>query len=210
MLGEKPKSLSLLTMIDIRDCTDSDGVLTIPENISIANGTVSNAIEYSFKDFGENAFEYDDAIKKIILPASIKSIKWGFYRCDNFTAFEVNPENTSFCSVDGVLYSKDKKTLIIYPIAHGKEYDVIEGVKKINNKAFRSSIIEKVRLPESLEYIGANAFHDCKNLKELNIPDGIIEIEPNNQNIDIDCFYKGDKYKYNELANKLRDKKILK
>ena len=46
-----------------------------------------------------------------------------FSYCYDLTRINVSANNHSFCSVDGVLYSKDGKTLINYPCAHaGKLY----------------------------------------------------------------------------------------
>lgn len=48
-----------------------------------------------------------------------------------------------------------------------------EGVERIEEKAFQNTGITQIHLPQSLKYIGANAFTDCKNLKEISIPKGV-------------------------------------
>ncbi len=49
-----------------------------------------------------------------------------------------------------------------------KDFAVVDGTVQIASAAFGDCLkIEKVTLPESVTYIGENAFRDCKNLKEI-------------------------------------------
>lgn len=76
-------------------------------------------------------------------------------------------ENDYFTVVDNVLYTKDMKTLVLYPggIAQN-EFTVPEGVTRIEALAFRENDnLTKVILPESLVSIGHKAFYSCANLK---------------------------------------------
>ena len=75
--------------------------------------------------------------------------------------------NDYFTVVDNVLYTKDMKTLVLYPggIAQN-EFTVPEGVTRIEALAFRENDnLTKVILPESLVSIGHKAFYSCTNLK---------------------------------------------
>lgn len=76
-------------------------------------------------------------------------------------------ENDYFTVVDNVLYTKDMKTLVLYPggIAQN-EFTVPEGVTRIEALAFRENDnLTKVILPESLVSIGHKAFYSCAALK---------------------------------------------
>lgn len=75
--------------------------------------------------------------------------------------------NDYFTVVDNVLYTKDMKTLVLYPggIAQS-EFTVPEGVTRIEALAFRENDnLTKVILPESLVSIGHKAFYSCAALK---------------------------------------------
>ncbi len=75
--------------------------------------------------------------------------------------------NDYFTVVDNVLYTKDMKTLVLYPggIAQN-EFTVPEGVTRIEALAFRENDnLTKVILPESLVSIGHTALYSCANLK---------------------------------------------
>lgn len=75
--------------------------------------------------------------------------------------------NDYFTVVDNVLYTKDMKTLVLYPggIAQN-EFTVPEGVTRIEAFAFRENDnLTKVILPESLVSIGHTALYSCAALK---------------------------------------------
>ena len=75
-------------------------------------------------------------------------------------------------SIDGVLYSKDEKTLIAYP--SGKDsasYTVNEKTTTIQNSAFYGNKnLETITLPKKLKKIGALSFYNTKSLKSIEIP----------------------------------------
>lgn len=59
------------------------------------------------------------------------------FACRTLEAYEVDPENQWFESIDGVLYSKDRKVLVAYPARKaGETYYMEEGCKMILELAF--------------------------------------------------------------------------
>jgi len=89
-----------------------------------------------------------------------------FYGCRNLAAIEVAPENSAFCSVDGVVFTKDMTALVAYP--NGKaslHYEIPQGVVTIQEGAFGdSAYLASVTLPNSATTIGKRAFAYCGNL----------------------------------------------
>lgn len=87
-------------------------------------------------------------------------------------------ENTAFESRDGVLFSKDGKTLIAVPRDYSqRHYKVPEGVEKIGERAFaRCDNLISVSLPSTAEIIEAEAFADCSKLEEVEIPRSVKEV----------------------------------
>lgn len=75
--------------------------------------------------------------------------------------------NDYFTVVDNVLYTKDMKTLVLYPGGLTQsEFAIPEGVTRIEALAFRGNDnLTKVILPESLVSIGHTALYSCANLK---------------------------------------------
>ena len=86
--------------------------------------------------------------------------------------------NASFRSVDGVLFSKDGKTILAFPAGREEtEYTTPDSVTGIGATAFagRNNLAE-VTIGDSVTRIGAGAFHCCQNLTTVSIGDSVTEI----------------------------------
>lgn len=86
-------------------------------------------------------------LESVHLPKSMKDF-WGgcFASCNSLKEVTVDPDNPWFCSIDGIVYTKDQKELVFYP--PGKE-----------NAEFS--------VPEGCSIIGRYAFAYCENLKRI-------------------------------------------
>lgn len=97
--------------------------------------------------------------------------------CPVLSTIAIADDNAKFVSVDGVLYSKDKETLIKYPMGKNNQSFVIPNtVIVIGKNAFSYTKIESVILPESITSIGVSAFSNCTELASINLPNSIREI----------------------------------
>ena len=104
----------------------------------------------------------------IKIPQTITKMDWSFWNCRNLKAIEVDEHNKYYCSIDGVLFSRDHKTLYAYPNNRGRIYDVPEGVEIIEKFAFKDcDEIEILMLPSSIKRIKLNAFYRATNLKKI-------------------------------------------
>lgn len=118
---------------------------------------------------GEGAFLNCNELVSLRLPASLSSFDPAMLGCKKLTDLTVSENNPNFSSVDGVLFSKDKTTLVYYlPTREDAEYTVPDGTKEIADKAFSENVsLAKVTLPASLERVGANAFSNCMSLETV-------------------------------------------
>lgn len=118
---------------------------------------------------GEGAFLNCNELVSLRLPASLSSFDPAMLGCKKLTDLTVSENNPNFSSVDGVLFSKDKTTLVYYlPTREDAEYTVPDGTKEIADKAFSENVsLTKVTLPASLERVGANAFSNCMSLETV-------------------------------------------
>ncbi len=125
-----------------------------------------------------NSFSHMSSLKKLNIPKSTWYIGSGFNDCDNLTEIDVDPENPSYTSEDGVLFDKEKTKLICYPSGKKEnEYTVPETIERIMNNAFAYSKLESINLPEKLKIIGQCAFCDSAYLTKISIPESIEIIE---------------------------------
>lgn len=140
--------------------------LIIPDEVLIDGQT------YKVSEIRASVFLNQD-IEGIKLGANIKTIDdEAFNGLRSLKEFLVDENNLSFTSLDGILYSKDKTTLIKMPIAY-KERDIVikEGTQNIQNYAFNDCLnTESVTLPEGLISIGDYAFTDSRKLTSINFP----------------------------------------
>ena len=116
------------------------------------------------------------------LPAG--EILGSLYDC-NVSAYEVPENHPLFRTVDGVLFSKDGKTLIAYPNARAAaHYDVPAGVERIEAYAMGNEFLKTVSLPIGLKSIGDAAFAGCTRLQSIALPLTVREI---GRDIFFDC-----------------------
>lgn len=109
-----------------------------------------------------------DSLKKITIGKNVKSIgTWAFTNDKSLREFAVDPANEYFTAVDGILFTKDMKTVVAYPPARNIEFDKY-------SKALNTTTYE---IPDGVEVIRANAFFKCGNVTDIKIPDSVKRIE---------------------------------
>ncbi|MBR1410652.1 MAG: chitobiase/beta-hexosaminidase C-terminal domain-containing protein [Prevotella sp.] len=135
----------------------------------------------SFTSFALNKITSCD-IDVLKLPKGLTSItpygNTNNYGQKRIAAFEVASDNDTYKAVNGVLFTKDGKELIVYPYRKsGVAYTVPSGVTTINNWAFYDNDnLETVILPAGLIEIEKSAFSNCGNLYECKLPSSLTKI----------------------------------
>lgn len=84
--------------------------------------------------------------------------------------------NNKLASVDGIIYTKDMKQLIICPEEHGGDVIIPEGVEVISAQAFNYCNVTSISLPSTLPFIASSAFDNCK-MQHIDFGTGIKCIE---------------------------------
>ena len=144
--------------------------------ISLTNVTMPNSIT----TIRQNAFISCTSLTNITIPDSVVTIeKTAFVHCENLLSIIVD-ENNQYYSNDkyGVLFNKDKTTLIYYPGGCIKtNYTVPEGTLTIGDSAFVYAYkLISVTFANSVIRIGKYAFDGCDKLTTVIIPDSVTEI----------------------------------
>lgn len=110
--------------------TEENGMLPVTSiasgafyaNTSLTSVEIGNGIE----NIGSTAFQSCRKITTMYIPSSVTQIGVGaFLSCVSLKEFSLDTKNPNYCILDGVLYSKDMKTLISYP---GGKSDIIYNI----------------------------------------------------------------------------------
>lgn len=99
------------------------------------------------------------------------------YSSNNLMRINTSDNNQYFKSVDGVLFSKDGKTIVRYPMGKDEEsYTIPEGVIIIGKEAFDYAKIVSINIPNTVTTIESSTFENCKNIQTLTIPNSVMTI----------------------------------
>ena len=128
---------------------------------------------------GNSCFGGTKAIKVINIPKNVQSISsTAFYAYNSPLPLEeinVDPENAYYSSEDGVLYNKDKTTLVRYPCSkEDKLVAIPDTVTEIGENAFQyCQNIESITMNDNVTTLGMLAFYALINLKSITLSNSI-------------------------------------
>ncbi len=153
----------------IIDCDTAVTSAVIPETIN----------EVSVTSIGYEAFEHCNSLTSITIPDSVTSIDdYAFWNCNSLTSINVESNNKNYTSIKGILFNKNKTTIIHYPQGlESKNYEIPNSVTSIWGEAFRGcSSLTSITIPDSVTSIGSYAFGGCSSLTSITIPDSVTSI----------------------------------
>ncbi len=181
---EIPSSVTSIGESAFRNCGFED--ITIPDSV---------------KTIGQEAFWMCNSAESVSISKSVAEIGYGAFKsCSSLTRIDVDEENADYMDIDGILCTKDGKTLLQFPagldissyeVPTGittiatyafsdckfvKTITLPEGLTTIEKSAFDSQYVENINIPNSVTTIQSGAFQYCNSLKSIVIPEGITSI----------------------------------
>ena len=152
------------------DDSTQDGVIDIPDTVT------SGGQSYKVTAIGEYAFNPFRTITKVssvFIPATVTSIGRFAFRCCNSLATVTFAEGSQLKSIGVSAFSGTDP-------AHPrfKEIQIPDSVETIGTNAFHNcQDLESITLPASLETIESSAFSSCRKLSEIKLPASLKAIQ---------------------------------
>ena len=169
---------SSLTTVTIPNSVTSIGSFAFYNCSGLTTVTIPNSVT----SIGSHAFSYCSGLTSVTIPNSVTSIgDLAFYGCSSRTEINVESANTKYTSENGVLFNKDKTTILCYPAGKtGTTYTIPNSVTSIDGSAFSGcSGLTSVTIPNSVTSIGSGAFQNCSGLTSITIPKSVTSIGSN-------------------------------
>ena len=152
-------------------------VYTIPNSVeTIAKGAFAQvqhitAVKLNnVKKISAGAFYSVRNLRNVELGASVETIEDGAITgSPDFTRFAVDSNNPNYTAdAEGIIYTKNKEELVLYPSGRAGEYSTLPTTKKIRKRAFYyAQKVTKVNFNSALENIDNDAFQVTTALKEI-------------------------------------------
>lgn len=177
-----PNSVTLIGKSTFGYCTGltSAAILNSITNNSTfeyCGGLTSVTIGSSVTSIGDLTFSRCSNLKSLTIPNSVTSIGVDvFDNCSSLTTINVDAGNPNYSSDNGVLFDKNKTTLICYPAGKNGAYVIPSSVSSIADYAFRFSGLTSLTIPNSVISIGDWSFGACTGLTSVTIPNSVTQI----------------------------------
>lgn len=152
-------------------------VYTIPASVeTIAKGAFAQVSEITavklnnVKKISAGAFYSVRNLRDVELGASVETIEDGAITgSPDFTRFAVDSNNPNYTAdAEGIIYTKNKEELVLYPSGRAGEYSTLPTTKKIRKRAFYyAQKVTKVNFNSALEDIDNDAFQVTTALNEI-------------------------------------------
>jgi len=171
-----PNSVTIIEMTAFAQCIGLKSVV-IPNSVTYIGdiafkdciGLTSVVISNSVTHIGNLAFRGCTGLTSVTIPGSVITLGVGvFYKCENLSEINIDTGNQYYSSINGVVYNKEKTTLIKCP--EGKEGSLIipNSVNTIENGALSQCVgLLSVTIPNSVTKIEPFAFGGCIGLQEI-------------------------------------------
>lgn len=154
------------------------------------NFSVVKDMSRKVTSIGKYALNCDEKVKVINIGAGVEYVDpKAFYSCWALQRIEVDEANPNYCDIEGVLYSKDKTTIICVPTDHDtyraekyghakydeNGYRIEPATDDPNYEQYKKDVLTYV-VPSSVTTIGQLAFNYA-NMADIYLPEGLTSIE---------------------------------
>ncbi|MBR4237271.1 leucine-rich repeat protein [bacterium] len=178
---ERVNISSLESWCNINFDSQYSNPLSYTHNLYLNDELITNlVIPNTITTIPNYAFYNCSSITSVTIPSSVTYIGQSAFGSPNLQLITVDENNEQYKSIDGCLYTKNGKQLILVPLSIGESIIVPDGVEVIGPYSFyENKLIKTVILPNTITNIWNQAFQNCSSLETIEMQDGIIEIGEN-------------------------------
>lgn len=182
-----PASVTGIGNHAFRNCSSLTSVTIPAATTRILNYTFSGCTKLATVSFAEGskldviaeyAFE-NTGLTSIDIPASLTNIGIeAFVNCPALAAINIAPENTSYTSIEGVVFYMDNTYLYIYPAGKpDTNYEIPSTVEVVCTSAFKGCTkLTSVTFPDGFTAIASEGFAGCTGLTSVTFPSSLTGI----------------------------------
>ena len=152
-----------------------EGVEAVGKNAFSLN-TVLKELPDSIKELGESIGKVEMQDGRIDLPASLEKMSpIAFDRIWEPFDYSISDENKYYTVLEGVLFTKDKKTLVSCPNRETGAYTAAEGTVSVGECAFYGKTLTEITIPKGVTSIGKRAFANS-SIASVELPESVTSI----------------------------------
>lgn len=179
-----PKLTSITVHADNPNYSSSNGSLYSKDGKQLiiypsGRTDTSFSVPSSVEEITYCAFRQPQYLETATVPSSVLIMDAGFLSCSvvdsTLTAINVDAANPNYSSLDGVLFNKEKTTLISYPSSkRAISFTVPASVTRLISLV-QTRYLESILLPDGLITIDTYAFQKSFKLKTIDIPASVTD-----------------------------------
>lgn len=157
---------------------DANNYNTLPSKLVIPSQVIHDEQSYTVIRIDDNTLEYSTNISKLHIPSTISFIAHSGIYTPSIEEYIIADENPFYCSLDGIIYTKDKTDLVQYP-PHKQDsiYFIPNGVQTLQTTSFfNADYIYELQLPLSLKKVDGLAFYG-QRLETIILQDSVQSID---------------------------------
>lgn len=227
---ELPGTLSVIGNYAFRYCYALESIVIHENTTNLGKGAFWQCTSLSDVELRTKATMLPDdffygcsGLANITIPASVSSLGAGCFSGTALETFKVDPRNTYFKAIEGILYTADGTGIVMIPAAKNiGDFVVPNTVTSINDKLFyecnsitsltfeggrteyitigrmafaECTNLNKVVFTEKISYIDEEAFYYCTSLNIVELASDMTE-----DTFGYDCFYNCNIYEIKNLS----------
>ena len=159
------------------------GTFVIPNQVRIigdsafgANHLTSVVIPEGVTEIQRDAFARGTIEGAISLPSTVSYIAPTAFRANpKISEYIVASSNSSYCSIEGVLYTKDKSTLMSCPGGQRETVHIPPETRELATDSFSAAQLSYLVVPSTVETLGSQVFCTSE-INRIILPDNLTEL----------------------------------